>query len=215
MARGKSRKQMNVQNNQGPRARSSRALTLVGPPPEVTSYGGPLTLGAPSVTADDTVVVEVHVAGSVSTSAGGVVSTVFDSYAQASASVNWTELTALYTEFRILSMHVDLRPWKKFNQPTTTDLAPVLSLTSRNGATAIASMSEASGYDSVQIHDPSTQIQRHIEMKGPAEAQFIVVSSSPNSTARQYVKLFSSGNTATTVVYDYLSTILVQFRGRA
>ncbi len=152
--------------------------------------------------------------GTLATTGGGVLASVIDAYSNVSSSPDWASAISMWQEMRILSLKFEAEPWNKFNTPTTTILAPVYTVEARDGSTALASLSDVSGYQSAEIHAPSTKITREIKMSGSGEAQFVPTSSGPASSDRFYIKFYSSGNTATTTVYDYMSTILVQFRGR-
>lgn len=159
-------------------------------------------------------VAQLGLQGSVASSAGGVVSTVFACGSQVTSSNDWTSFQALWQEYRVLSMKVMFRPWNKNNQPTTSALAPVLSVTTRDNSTALSTLSDTATYDSVQIHSPSTEFDREIKMSGIDEASWTLTSTTPPAASQMYIKLYSSGNVASTTLYDYLTIIIVQFRGR-
>lgn len=177
-------------------------------------YSGPTRLPS-GFGALDTQKIQFGTGNSVASSAGGVVSTVFDAYSQASSSSDWSSISGGWTEFRILSMDVVLSPWNHYNMPTTTNLAPVISVLDRSSSTALSSIGVASNYQSAEIHDPSTRIRRTIKMAGVDEATWTLVGSTPALTARLYVKLYSAGNTASTTLYDYFTITIVEFRGRS
>ncbi len=177
------------------------------------TYRGPTSLPK-TLEANETEVAELLYIGSVATTAGGVINTVFDAYSQLTSSPDWSSYANLWQEYRILSMKVHAEPWNKYNQPTTSALAPVYSVVARDTATALSSLSDCAGYASVEIHAPSTPFDKEIKMAGAGEAQFVLTTASPATSDRLYIKLYSSGNVASTTVYDYLDRILVQFRGR-
>lgn len=176
-------------------------------------YRGPTKLPQGAVD-DDTYTAELVYIGTMSASAGGVLAPVLDAYSQASSSPDWTNASGLYQEYRILSMETHLEPWNKYNTPTTSILAPVYTVLDRTSATALASLNDCAGYASVKIHAPSTSITRSIKMGDSGEAQFISTATSPATADRLYIKFYSAGNTASITMYDYVSTLLVQFRGR-
>jgi hypothetical protein len=162
----------------------------------------------------ETEVAALKFIGTLTATAGGVLATVFDSVSSLSSSPDWASYQNLWQEYRILSYKVEMKPWNKYNQPSTSTLTPVSTVEARDSNTALASVSDAAGYDSVELHAPSTDITRVIKMADTGEAQFIIVVNSPAATDRLYIKLYSSGNTASINLYDYLATVLVQFRGR-
>ncbi len=196
-----------------PRRRAPRQRVAAKPSSGAISYRGPARLPmSTSEKALDTVQLGIY--GSVASSAGGVISTVFSAGSQATSSNDWTSYQNLYQEYRILSMKVTLVPWNKNNQPTASALAPVLSITSRDSATALSTLADTATYDSVMIHDPSTRFSRTIKMDGVDEATWTLTSTTPAAAGTLYVKLYSSGNVASTTLYDYLTICVVQFRGR-
>ncbi len=185
----------------------------INPSNQVAIYRGPLRLPQ-SVQADDTVTVQLGYAGTLTTSVAGGLATVISASSQATSSVDWSSYANLYSEYRILSMDFHAEPWNKYNQPTSTVLAPVISVVDRQNSTALASVSAAAAVGSAQIHPPSSSIRRKARMVDFGEASFVDISSTPASNDIFYIKLFSSGNTASTNVYDYLTILMVQFRGR-
>ncbi len=204
-----------IQAKVGSRSRKSGSQKSRKPNPAVSaiSYAGPSRLpkGVAGKVLDT---VQLGLYGSVASSAGGVINTVFNAGSQATSSNDWTSYQNLYQEYRILSMSVQLEPWNKYNQPTTSALSPVLSITSRDSATALSTLADTATYDTVEIHPPSTQIKRIIQMDGVDEASWTLTSTTPAAAATMYVKLYSSGNVASTTLYDYLTILVVQFRGR-
>ncbi len=198
---------------QSGRSKKKSNTKVVGVPLGAVVYRGPTRLPQEQG-ADDLVVTQLNFYGSITTSAGGVINSVIDSNSQLTSSADWASLQNIYAEYRVLSMEVTFEPWNKFNQPTTDALAPVISITSRDTNTALASSSAASAYASAEIHSPSTAIKREIKMGGTSEAQFYPVATAPAVADRLYVKLYSAGNANSKTVYDYLTRLVVQFRGR-
>jgi hypothetical protein len=163
---------------------------------------------------NDTFTTQVNLAGTVAASGAGVVSTVFDSYSQASSSPSWASLLATWREFRILSMKTELSPINKYNQPTTNVLFPVYSIVDRINSTALASAADAAQFNSVKIHDPSTRITLKAKMSDVGEAEWIPNTTSPNADDRMFFKLYSAGNSNGINLYDYITKVMVQFKGR-
>ncbi len=195
------------------RARVVRSRKAINPAIGATNYSGPARLPR-GVQEKATDCVQLGIYGSVASSAGGVISTVFNAGSQATSSNDWSSYSNLYQEYRILSMKVHLVPWNKYNQPTTSAIAPVLSVTTRDNATALSTLADTATYDSVQVHEPSTSIVRTIKMSGIDEASWTLTSTTPPAASTPYIKLYSSGNVASTTLFDYLSIVIVQFRGR-
>lgn len=192
----------------------NRKKNKINPSPNAAVYNGPLRLPGGS-TANDVVSVQLNLIGSVASNGSGVFATVFDAYSQANSSPDWSAYAGLYAEFRILSIDIELVPWNRYLWPTTTNLAPVYSVVDRVQSTALASLNDAASHTaSVKIHEGGKKFRRSAKMSGTGEADWTSTSSTPNSDDRFYIKLYSTGNTASLTLYDYLTRCVVQFRER-
>jgi len=179
----------------------------------VSVYRGPTRLPK-AVSSNDHATFQLNLFGSIASSGTGTITTVFDCVTQATSSADFTNLANLYNEFRVLSMNISVVPINLYNQPTTTVMNSVLSVVDRNSATALTSYADATGYDSVKIHGASKPFTRTVKMDDLDEASWVSRGSSPANANRFYVKLFSSGNSNSINLYDYLDILMVQFRGR-
>ncbi len=164
--------------------------------------------------ANDTIRVNLGYGGSISASAGGVVNSVLGSYAQLTSVADWASFQSIYNEFRILGMKSTFHPVNKYNVPTTSTVTPVWSVVDRGDATALASIGAAAAQGSAQLVDPSTSFSREARMASVEEAQFLPIANAPAAGEQFYIKLYSSGNTASIYLYDYHTVLLVEFRGR-
>jgi hypothetical protein len=185
--------------------------------PASLSYNGPTRFPVTAqdrAAKDDATVVELILIGAIASSGAGVIATVFDCYSQASSCAEWSTYLGLYSEFRILSMDIELLPWNRYNLPTTTAAAPLYAVEDRQNSTALASLADCQGYVTLSAHPPSTPVRRVVRMMGSGEADFTSSASSPNADDRFFLKLYSAGNTATTTLYDYVNRMMVQFRNR-
>ena len=111
-------------------------------------------------------------------------------------------------------MELEMIPWNKYNQPTTSALPPIYSVVDRNNNTPLGSLAQAVAYDSVKSHEPSSRVRRVVKMNSNEEAQWIGVGTSPATASRMYIKLYTTGAVANTTLYDFIVRIVVQFRGR-
>ncbi len=193
--------------------KSRKFESRVNPSPTALVYKGPSRLPkAPQQ--DDVYATQLNNQGSIVTSAAGLINTVFDAYSQLSTPSDWTNLSGLYTEFRILSMEIEFIPWNTYNQPTTSALAPIYSVEDRTSNVALGSLAAAMAYDSMKVTMPSKRFVRTIKMNSTDEAVWTPVGSSPATASRMYIKLYSSGNVANATLYDFVTRIIVQLRGR-
>ncbi len=204
---------INSRSRKGKQSKKRPTASALRPAPTALVYRGPSRIPL-STAQNDVFTTQINNQGALTTTAGGVIATVFDSYSQASTPADWTNLANLYTEYRILSMDLEFLPWNKYNQPTTSALAPMYSVVDRSNNTAIGSLAQVMAYDSVEAVEPSTYFKRVVKMNSAEEAQWIPTGSSPATASRLYVKLYSSGNVASTTLYDFVARLVVQFRGR-
>lgn len=190
-----------------------RNQNVMNPSPTALVYRGPTrSIGALSSAKPVTVV--VCNIGNVAASGAGVVATVFDSNVQLTASPQWTDYATLYSEFRLLSMDLTMIPWNKYYGPTTNVLPSIVSVIDRQGATALSSFANASGYvDSIKMHCASDKIHRTVKMSGTGESDWVSVASAPAAADRMYIKLYGSGFTNSINLFDYINFMVVQFRG--
>lgn len=175
-----------------------------------TKYDGPI------VTPDVKEACDLHTillgySNSVSANGSGVIAVVFDAYNQASASANWSDCQAMFTEYRILGYHFKWLPVNKYG--TGTSYFPIVSVTERGDDTNLSSLSSASSYASSREHYITDTFTREIRMDGVDEAKWTKMATSPATSDRLYVKLYGGGFTNSQTYGQYISHILVQFRG--
>ncbi len=183
------------------------------PPVSAVVYNGPSRLPG-GFGQMDTTTTQVNNQATVTSAAGGTITTVFDSYAQLSTPADWTSLSSTWTEYRILSMEIEAVPWNSFNWPTTTNLAPIYVVEDRSNNTPLGSVAQAVAYGSVSIHPGGVGFNRTIKMASMEEAGWTAVGSGPATASRLYFKLYSTGNTASLTIHDVLVRVIVQLRGR-
>jgi hypothetical protein len=194
----------NKQKKKQPKAREPSVQALV--------YSGPYTLKS-TKQANDTAVFQFNLGAGLQTSGAGVLATVFDPVTGVTSSPNWANISANYSEWRLLSGWLRYSPVNRYNQPTTSTLFNVYVVIDRNSATALASTSDALGYPGVEIHPLSDPFDVKWKMDGPDEATWVGTSTTPSASARQYIKFYSSGNSNSINVGEYLYTYIVQFKG--
>lgn len=199
-----------------PKTKSNKKKTNLSPGIEAVTYKGPTRLPK-TIQANDVITTQLNNQGTISTSAGGLINTVFDSMSQLAACQDYASFQNTYTEYRILSMDIEFVPWNKYNQGLGpgVNLAPVYVVEERDTATAIPNIATAIAYLTVQIIEPSKRFRKVIKMNDIGEAQFLPSGTSVATTDRMYVKLYSIGNGVSIPVYDFIVRIMVQWRGRS
>ncbi len=149
----------------------------------------------------------------ITSSAGGVINTVFDPYSQLTSSGNWSSASALFSSYRILGYRLVLMPINQYNKATATTVNPGMILVDRESNTAITTSSAAAAYGSADFVSLERKIVREVRMNGVDEASFIDVAAAPATANRFFIKLYFDGLTASTNYLLYLGWVVVQFRG--
>lgn len=180
-------------------------------PINALKYSGPINTSAYKQACDVHTFV-VHNSGQLTSSAGGVLNTVFTNSNQAGASADWTGLSALFKEYRILAMQIDYIPWNQYSKASTTVVTPLYVVSDRETATALTSVADAVGSASCRIYSLDNKWSRSIRMDGVEESQWTVSGSAVASTACTYLKCYASGLSNSTIYGDFISSCVVQFR---
>lgn len=185
-------------------------------PATAMAYNGPTRLFQPrGIPTDDSELVSLISSATLSSSAGGVLATVFDSDTQMNASADWVNYQNLYSEFRLLSMEIEFLPVSYVNTTGGIIRDAVYCVEDRQTATALASVANALGYTTtLQVHAGDKYFKCAMKMSGPGEATWISTGSAPTSTDRLYIKLYSIGNTASVTLFTYVTRMVVQVRNR-
>ncbi len=188
-------------------------VTTQGPSVSALTYNGPVRLPK-SKAGSELDVIQINFAATLQTSGAGVLATVFNPGTQVTSSADWTNIQALWEEYRILSWEIEMVPWTPYTRPTTDVLAPVYSVIDRQTATALGSIADAVGFGSCDLHMPSSPIKRVAKMTGQDESEWVSTGTTPAANALFYLKLYSSGNSNSINLYDYKMIYLVQLKGR-
>lgn len=181
-------------------------------PVNAVTYTGPISSPAYREASDlHTFVIPLQ--GTIASTAGGVINTVFDAWAQVSSSPSWASLSAPFKECRLLAMDVTFLPWNQYSKATTVITTPVYTVVDRTSSTPLASLSDAASYSSCQIKSLENRFTRAVRMDSVEEAMWVLVSAGPSATSRFYIKYYASGLSNSTTYGEYLTYIVVQFRG--
>jgi hypothetical protein len=197
----------------GSNGRTGNSGGKINPSSNALVYRGPAKLPR-GFGQEDTMTTQINLAGDLSSSASGTLTTVFNTASQVTSSTDWTSFANLYTEWRMLSAQIEAVPYSKYNKPTTDALAPVWSVCTRETATALASITAASQFDSVELHEPSTRWVRTMKMIDAGEGSWVQTGTVPASDDVMYIKLYSAGNANSITLYSYIARYIIQFRGR-
>ncbi len=134
---------------------------------------------------------------------GAIASVISNSPVQAQ---NWTGYAAVFDEYRVLAMKVKFEPFWTVN----CTFAPIASVIDRSDSTALTGYGLAERYASHKKAMGKAQFSQTINMSSVDEAGFTITSA---PAANAWVKLYSSGNTASFTFGRLNVIMLVQFRG--
>ncbi len=176
-----------------------------------TKYSGPIDQPAYKQACDlHTFVFCIN--GQLTSSAAGVLATVFDSYAQATTAADWVTVSPAFKEYRILAMKVKFLPWNRYSKATTTVTTPVYVVTDRTDSSPIASLSAAASSATCMQKSLEDVWTKAVRMDSIEESTFVPVGTAQASASRMYIKLYSSGLSNSTTYGDFLTHVVVQFR---
>lgn len=181
-------------------------------PVNAITYTGPISTPAYREASDLHSFV-IALQGTIASSAGGVINTVFDAWSQVTSSPTWTNLSASFKECRILAMDVTFLPWNQYSKATTVTTTPIYTVVDRTNNTPLSSLGDAASNSSCVIKSLENRFTRAVRMDSVDEAQWVLVGSGPSASSRFYIKWYSSGLSNSTTYGEYLTYVVVQFRG--
>jgi len=146
---------------------------------------------------------------SVSTDGSGNWATVFTN--NPTGYGNWTNLAATYDEYRVLGIKVMFEPNRFVGGSSVLVLAPIATVVDYDSTTNLASYVIATEYSSFLEFQGNSRWTRVALMSGIENAGF---QNAASPTATFAVKVFSSGNTASTVLGRVSLRSVIQFRGK-
>lgn len=174
-------------------------------------YRGPISTPAVKQACDLHTFVLVNV-GQLVSSAGGVIATVFDNTAQASASPDWTGLSGVFKEWRILATEVRYIPWNQYSKATTTVTTPIYAVLDRTTATALTSVADAFGSATCRQKSLENPWSISTRMNSVEEAVWTPSGGSLAASSKQFIKLYAAGLSNSTTYGDFITHSVVQFR---
>lgn len=157
----------------------------------------------------DTYTVRIVVDSILSTDSSGKITSAF-SQVDTSAPL-WTDLAAAFDEYRTLAMRVVVKPYRFAGGSSVTTLAPIASVTDLDSSAILTSYALAGQYSSYKETQGGMTHTAYAAMSGPENSVF---QSTASVGALWYLKLYSSGNTASTAVANVAIERIVQFRGK-
>ena len=206
-------KRQRMQIDAAPKAISKkrRGKGMRETPINAVKYSGPISSPAIKQASDLHTFVLVN-SGQLVSSGAGVLATVFDNTAQAAASPEWTGLSNLFKEWRILAMEIRFIPWNQYSKATTTTTTPVYIVLDRTTATPLASATDALKSSTCREKSLENSWTVSTRMNSIEEAVWTPSGSSLATDAKQFIKLYASGLSNTITYGDFITHCVVQFR---
>ncbi len=204
-----------VQNMTVPRSKKPRQnRSKTNPSVSALAYRGPLGPLANEKVNNKPERIVVRLSATLQSSGTGTLTTVFSPASQVTSSPDWTNISALWDEYRILGCKIRFAPWNLNFGPTTNVLPPIYSVVDRQTATALSSMTDVVGYDSAEVHCLNEKFEVSWKMDGPDEASWVSTGTTPAAGSQVYIKLYGSAITNSINLLDYLAEYTVQVKGR-
>jgi hypothetical protein len=142
-------------------------------------------------------------------SVAGVLNDIYSNDPSGAALAQWTSLAAVFDEYRVLCMEICFVPYT-FNGGLVTQ-GPIATCIDYDNASALTSYGQAASYSSFREYAGGKGFFVKAWMDGAEDAKFVDCAA---PTFSFVVKLYSTGNTASTTVGRVRIYNLVQFRGK-
>jgi hypothetical protein len=123
----------------------------------------------------------------------------------------WTQFNALYDEFRVLAHKVTFSP-VKYNGSVISQ-APILTVIDRDSSAVITSYTVGCESASNLEFSGGEPWSRTVFMDGIEDAGFMNTATFASASSPWWIKIYSSGNTATTDMGHIKVDLIIQFRG--
>ncbi len=207
-------KRARMQIDNGPKKTISKKRSSKGireTPISSVVYRGPISTPAIKQACDLHTFVLIN-SGQLTSSAGGVIATVFDNTAQAAACPDWTDLNTVFKEWRILAMEVRYTPWNQYSKATTVVTAPIYAVVDRTTATALTSVADALSSATCRQKSLENPWSISTRMNSVEEAVWTPSGGSLAASAKQFIKLYASGLSNSTIYGDFITHMVIQFR---
>jgi hypothetical protein len=197
---------MNMQAKKN-KKKNQRSIT---PRENVIIYKGPLKLPYGSQERElITTVLHYGPTALVSSGAGLISAVVSDDPA---GFVDWSHLSAIYDEYRVLGFTVDYHPLNQYNTATTTVVGPAYTVIDRDDGTALTTESQALEYESLKVIYLGKPWKREVRsMTSIEDASFITTAT---TVPRNWFKIVGTSMSNTITYGRYFISALVEFRGR-
>lgn len=138
----------------------------------------------------------------------GILATVYGN--SPSSAQNWSGYAGVFDEYRVLAHIVKFEPLRATGGSTQTFWAPIAHVVDRSDATALTGYGLAERYDSHHKAPGQTRWSSSWVMNSIEEAPFV---STASPASNSWIKVYSSGNSASFTLGRVDVVYIVQFRG--
>ncbi len=173
-------------------------------------YKGPVIL-KPMKEEQELYTVPLVFTGLITSTAGGIIDAYYSSDPNSYALTEWTNLIALYGEYRVLGLEVRFYPFNRYSKSTTV-CTPLAVLIDREAPTStLGSYQTAASHESSRILSLEDPWKESAKMQNTDESTFL----STSSTVPKYsIKFYADGLSVSTTYGRVFVNLLIQFRAR-
>jgi len=182
---------------------------IPNPSPLANIYNGPIVSKASKEEAD-LVTTTLNFTGGIASTAGGQIDSFYSSDPSSYALADWTNLVALYHEYRTLGMRVEFFPNNRYSKAATT-CTPAIAVVDRGTSGTLGSYQNAMSHASAKKVSWEDPWMMEARMENVEESQFLPTS---GPTALFWIKFYSDGLSVTTTYGRFFVYLLLQMRGR-
>lgn len=128
----------------------------------------------------------------------------------AANSPNWASFATPFEQYRVTKFVVRFEPLRVFGGSTAVTFGPVVSVLDRDDSTALTGYSVGDRYGSAKMVPGNRAFRKTMVASGINELGFLDCTS---ASADLWIKVYSSGNTASTTIGRVFITYFVLFKG--
>lgn len=179
------------------------------PSPGTVVYKGPIIQPKDKDEARSQLVT-LNFTGLLSSTAGGVIDTNYGNDPNSYGLTDWTNIVALWHEYRTLGFRVEFHPHNRYSK-TTVVCTPLITAIDRVSSAALGSYQGAMSHESATKHSLEDPWIREVRM---ADIESSVFSSTAASIATYWMKFYADGLSVSTAYGRMFVYILLEVRGR-
>jgi len=193
--------------------RSGKKKTSSGPTTGATAYRGRLTIPRAFAVNSEPTMVWLRAFNTITSTAGGVISPVYSNTDPRTLAIDFSNYAALYTEYRVLGIHVEYQPGVMFSTNNVLTYGQPWGIgTIRGSLSSATTYTDVATLPDVKLKSVNQPWRWECRSVQPLEMGFISVSTDPTSSYS--IRTFASGYAATTTYGSTIVTYCLQFLAR-